>query len=183
MDADTREIIQAEVQSAILGTQNKLLKSFTSLLDTWLNGFQKNIQDSQRALSESQLAKIDDTMTETFKFHKRGNEEYQKLADSSDTGWLVVDEYTTNPSTEDSEDENRIYKAQSRADSKITKEKAKRKTDPRPTPYKTKQLALDNPIPVNTNKKLFSSRRCFNCSETCHWRRECPQAMVQHTNK
>ena len=173
MDANIREIIRAEVQSAIIGTQDKLLNSFTSLLDTRLNGFQQNIQDNQKALSDSQLAKIDETMTETFKFRKRGNEEQYKhnkkvfvkvleassqlesenlnndniqtakrkiyegmemiksrqklikLADSSDAGWRVVDEYTTNPLAEDSEDEKRIYKAQSRADSKIKKEKAK----------------------------------------------------------
>ncbi|VDI45452.1 Hypothetical predicted protein [Mytilus galloprovincialis] len=114
--------------------------------------------------------------------NEKSRQKLIKLANSSDAGWRVVDEYTTNLLAEDSEDEKRIYKAQSRADSKIKKEKAKRKTDTRPAPYKTKSLAPENPIPVNTNK-MFRPGRCFNCSETGHWRRECPHATVQHTNK
>ena len=36
------------------------------------------------------------------------------LADSSDAGWRMVDEYVSNPLAEDSEDEKKIYKAQTR---------------------------------------------------------------------
>ena len=46
-----------------------------------------------------------------------------KLADSSDAGWRVVDEYVSNPLSEDSDDEKKIYKAQTRAESKLKKKK------------------------------------------------------------
>jgi hypothetical protein len=42
-----------------------------------------------------------------------------KLADSSDAGWRVVDEYVSIPLAEDSDDEKKIYKAQTRAESKL----------------------------------------------------------------
>jgi hypothetical protein len=37
-----------------------------------------------------------------------------KLADSSDADWRVVDEYIANPLADDSDDEKKIYKVQSR---------------------------------------------------------------------
>jgi hypothetical protein len=40
-----------------------------------INGFQRKIQETQKATSESQFGKIDETMTETYKFRKRGNDE------------------------------------------------------------------------------------------------------------
>jgi hypothetical protein len=51
--------------------------------------------------------------------------------------WRVVDEYVSNPLAEDSDDEKKIYKAQTRAESKLKKEKAKRngRTDQKITPY------------------------------------------------
>ena len=50
-----------------------------------------------------------------------------KLADSSDAGWRVVDEYVSNPLAEDSDDEKKIYKTQSWAESKLRNEKLKKK--------------------------------------------------------
>ncbi|VDH89142.1 Hypothetical predicted protein [Mytilus galloprovincialis] len=47
--------------------------------------------------------------------------------DSSEAGWRVVTEYTANPLAENSEDKKRMYKAQTRAEAKIRKEKLKRK--------------------------------------------------------
>ena len=54
------------------------------------------------------------------------------MADSSELGWRVVQEYTTNPLADDSEDDKKILRAQTRAERKSKAEKAKRK---RPTPY------------------------------------------------
>ena len=50
-----------------------------------------------------------------------------KLADSSDAGWLAVHEYETNPLADNSDDEKRIFRAQSRADRKIKEDKKKRR--------------------------------------------------------
>lgn len=89
-----------------------------------------------------------------------------KIADSSEGGWRVVAEYTSNPLADDSDDEKRIYKAQVRADSKIKKEKAKRKLPPtRTTSYN---------IPVTAITNINRPGKCYSCNETGHWRRECP---------
>ena len=75
MDVELRDTIEKEVNSAVQSTQKQLLNSLTSLLDSRLDGFQRNIQENQKVLSESQLAKIDENITDTLKFKKRENEE------------------------------------------------------------------------------------------------------------
>ena len=103
-----------------------------------------------------------------------------KLVDSSDDGWRVVNEYIANPLADDSDDEKKIHKAQSRADSKIKKEKLKKKVDFKTTPYSYKKTAstVGNPIPVTTNA-AFRPGRCFFCNEKGHWRRECPMVAAE----
>jgi hypothetical protein len=106
-----------------------------------------------------------------------------KLADSSEAGWRVVDGYVSNPLAEDSDDEKKIYKAQTRAESKLKKEKTKRRTDQRFTPYEHKKSTpTRNPIPVSINNPIRSGR-CFNYNEKGHWRRECLKQTVEHRNK
>ena len=106
-----------------------------------------------------------------------------KLEDSSDAGWRVVDGYVSNSLAEDSDDEKKIYKAQTRAESKLKKEKTKRRTDQRFTPYEHKKSTpTRNPIPVSINNPIRSDR-CFNYNEKGHWRRECLKQTVEHRNK
>ena len=45
------------------------------------------------------------------------------LADMSDLGWRVVNEYETNPLADDSDDERRMYKAEARAARKMKAER------------------------------------------------------------
>jgi hypothetical protein len=47
-----------------------------------------------------------------------------KMADSSELGWRVVQEYTVNPLADDSEDDKKILRAQTRAEMKSKAEKA-----------------------------------------------------------
>ena len=42
-----------------------------------------------------------------------------RLADSSDSGWRVVNEYEAHPLADDSDDEKKIYRAQMKADRKF----------------------------------------------------------------
>ena len=109
-----------------------------------------------------------------------------KLADYFDAGWRVVDEYVSNPLAEDSDDEKKIYKAQTRAESKLKKEKAKRngRTDQKITPYDytKKHTTTGNTIPVGLNV-LTRPGRCFYCMEKGHWRRECPTALTEEKRK
>ena len=72
MNVELRNTIEKEVHNAVQSTR------LTSLLDARLDGLQRNIQENPKVLSESQLAKIDENITDTFKFKKMGNEEQYK---------------------------------------------------------------------------------------------------------
>ena len=205
MDAVLRSEIQNEIQAAVQNAQTDILNSITSALDSRFEVFRKTFQSTQKALADTQMAKIDETLADNYKFKKRGNEEQHKhnnkvfvklkeaknqlenaviteenidtakeritegmellrnrqklikLADSSEAGWRVVAEYTANPLADDSEDEKRIYKAQSRAESKIKKEKVKRKS------------SSGSFIPTIKVTRNEMPGKCFNCNE-----KECP---------
>ena len=93
-----------------------------------------------------------------------------KLADTSEAGWRVVQEYETNPLAEDSEDEKRIFKAQNRAERKVKADKAKRKEkSSRFHPYASGRKDED------TQTSGFRSGRCFGCGKRGHWKKECPE--------
>ena len=50
-----------------------------------------------------------------------------KLADKSEFGWVTVNEYLSDELVSDSDDDNRIYRAETRAERKINKEKRPRR--------------------------------------------------------
>ena len=110
-----------------------------------------------------------------------------KLADSTELGWALVEEYEKNPLAEDSDDEKKIQKAKLRAD-KTKKEKIKKQKDKntysssRYQPYNkyhrptemgassTYKAGLGNPIPTVKHQR---PGRCFGCGEVGHWKFEC----------
>ena len=57
-----------------------------------------------------------------------------KLADASAIGWRVVNEYVSNPLAIDSDDEEKIYKAEARASRKLKADNTKRRR-PHTMPY------------------------------------------------
>ena len=184
------------------------------------------IQQQNQVLADKQLSKIEETLNDSYKFKKRGNEEQfkhntkvlatmkeaeshlskemdqlteknvldcrkmlnegmtlvqkrqkmVKLADQSEAGWRVVHEYESNPLADDSEDEKKIYKAQSRAERKIKEDKKKRKEHRRFNPY-TRQSgsATVKAATAGPSSTATKPGRCFGCGEKGHWRRECPK--------
>lgn len=193
--------------------------------------------DTEKSISDNQIAKIDESINDSYKFRKRGNEEQFKhnnkvfvklaevkseidhehvtadnidnakrkitegmdlvkgrqklikLADSTEAGWRVVDEYVSNPLADNSDDEKKIYKAKVRAESKIKKEKLKRRTERKNSPYTPLNTTrIGNSIPVNINSTSTSKLetrpgRCFYCNEFGHWIRNCPKATSEQKNK
>ena len=98
-----------------------------------------------------------------------------KLADSTDSGWRLVQEYESIPLASDSEDEKRIFKAQTRAERKIKAEKAKRKeTIKHYHPYSSGGPSGEKISTVaSTGPKFPRPGSCFNCGGKGHWKREC----------
>ena len=124
-----------------------------------------------------------------------------RIADTSECGWDTVRQYESNPVASDSDDENRILKAESRA---LRKRKAKKQIS---KPKFARVSSLDGSsgssvMPLsgregNTGQGTSSSagrmsslfrgyggpnfvRRatgaCFGCGEFTHYRKDCPYA-------
>ncbi|CAC5376962.1 unnamed protein product [Mytilus coruscus] len=95
-----------------------------------------------------------------------------KMADSSEYGWRVVQEYTSNPLANDSVDNKKIMRATSCVERKVKAEKSRKK---RPTPYSRPSTSADN---GNSSGGAKSARRpgvCYNCYKPGHWQFECPE--------
>eukprot|EP00057_Strongylocentrotus_purpuratus_P017653 XP_011672127.1 PREDICTED: uncharacterized protein LOC105442056 isoform X3 [Strongylocentrotus purpuratus] len=83
---DIAELVRGEVRDS----QNTLLDKLETRVSDKLNHFQNDINDSQMAMSEVQLSKMEEITNTTYKFKKKGNEEqyksntkvYQKLSEA-----------------------------------------------------------------------------------------------------
>ncbi|XP_063952223.1 uncharacterized protein LOC135153491 [Lytechinus pictus] len=67
------------VDLKIRESQAGLLTQLDTLITNKLGAFQQRISDTQRDLSEAQIAKIEDMSKDQYKFRKRGNEEQYKV--------------------------------------------------------------------------------------------------------
>ena len=106
-----------------------------------------------------------------------------KLADSSEHGWKVVQEYETRPLADDEEDEKKIARAQIQADRKVRQERrlrAARFSKPYPStkPYSPgnfrvsgEQSSQQRERPSGTNTRRPGS--CFSCGRPGYWRADC----------
>jgi hypothetical protein len=91
-----------------------------------------------------------------------------KLADMSDSGWKVFQEYERNPIAYDSEDEKRTNRALSKAERKSKSDKAKRRL--RTTPYNKERSAAED------NAGKYKPGRCYTCGKRGHWSDGCPDS-------
>ena len=99
------------------------------------------------------------------------------LADKSDYGW---DEYKKHSLADDSDDEKRIFKAESRARTFVNSLKKKKKSS---APAESTVSSQRRPIPALVPG--FSPRpkpgTCFACGKPGHWRASCPTMAQQNT--
>ena len=108
-----------------------------------------------------------------------------RMADASDLGWRIVDEYMKNPLASDEEDEKRMNRAEARASKKVKQERQKKQEKWQKTrngryhPYVQQGQATATVTsagaPINT--VVSTPRRqgvCFECGMPNHWKYECP---------
>ena len=97
-----------------------------------------------------------------------------KMADASELGWRVVNEYVTNPLASDSEDEKQIYKAEARATHKYKAEKSKRIRRFRSTTYGKQTPPKQGFEQSDTGATRQQGKRppglCFDCGKSGHWK-------------
>ena len=74
MDAETRKIIQVEVQNSLTTSQNTMMTEMKNLISSEMGKISKQNQ----AIADKQLSKIEETLSDSYKFKKKGNEEQFK---------------------------------------------------------------------------------------------------------
>ena len=202
--------IQDEVRanSAIVSSQVKKLKSEQEY--TWKRPGNKiqfvfnsevhdNVKQCLWALENDKLDYLRELLQDSENKLKQRNK-LIKIADSSNGGWETVRQYEQNPIADDSEDENRISKADYRAVRK-RKNAAKAKSI-KPASATVTSGALMSSVPFGsgfpqqpgvpvmpafippfaTRPRLFQgvpgntrwSGGCFACGDLSHFRRDCP---------
>ena len=73
MNSPMRNAIVHEVETAVSNTKQDLLHSMAVLIDFRLDTFQSNIQQS-----DFQISKIEESVTDNFRFQRNGNENQYK---------------------------------------------------------------------------------------------------------
>ncbi|XP_070536512.1 uncharacterized protein [Ptychodera flava] len=102
-----------------------------------------------------------------------------RMADKSDLGWALVEEYETHELAEGSDDEKRIFKAEARAAKKRREQQAKRRNkvfnNVRWSPYSTDKgvVASASAAAATGSGNQRKPGACFACGKFGHWRNEC----------
>ena len=108
------------------------------------------------------------------------------LADKSDYGWMVIQEYEKNDLADDSDDEKKIIRAEARARTKQNSQKAKARmtASRREFPKSQSVAAVSNTDvssalrPIPTIDAQFRNQTkpgcCFASNKPGHWRAQCP---------
>lgn len=96
-------------------------------------------------------------------------------------GWRVVREYDMHPLADGSDDERRLYRAETRANRKFKQEKAKR-SKRRFSPYSRPVTATQGQYCPDSGSVGKKPGLCFLCRKPGHWKNECELANNNASN-
>ena len=114
-----------------------------------------------------------------------------RIADRSECGWATVEEYLADELASDSDDEKRLFRAESRAKRKMKSEEKKREMAKKP--YFKREAMKQQPQPNLSESRYGRANApsmtrppvaptvsgplgpCFQCGKTGHLRRFCPE--------
>ena len=139
----------------------------------------EKIDDCDRNLSNANLQEAKENLAEASNILKR-RQKLIRIADESDMGWKVVDEYMQSEVASDEEDQKRIHRAQSRATRKMKSDRGRRGR--RPYPYPARFIPpVGTPASATVTRHAQQTQQpqrrlgtCFACGESGHWKFECP---------
>lgn len=149
-----------------------------------------DIEDNLSTPSADTIKKAKDYVSEGKDLIKH-RQKLIKMADGSELGWKIVQEYEANPLASDSEDEKKMMKAEARADRKSKKEKAKR-TRFRREPYQNTQrpylpqpprAPLNGPSHPEMAQNRYKPGLCWSCGFPGHWKAECTAPRLTKADK
>ncbi|CAC5365114.1 unnamed protein product [Mytilus coruscus] len=106
---------------------------------------------------------------------------FVKMADQSESGWKMVEEYQTNSLADNSEDEKRIRRADVRDAQKMKAERKTKKSRLTPISHPTSTRS-SAPIPIQTSLPVHRPGKCYECGKPGHWRKD-HAAMMQNFDK
>ncbi|KAK3084685.1 hypothetical protein FSP39_017394 [Pinctada imbricata] len=73
-DEHMENALRTEVHEAVAASQNSIMSEIRSLISTEMHKF----GEKQKEIADAQISKIESTMTDSYKFKRRGNEEQYK---------------------------------------------------------------------------------------------------------
>ncbi|XP_068703674.1 uncharacterized protein [Montipora foliosa] len=137
------------------------------------------LHSAKSAAEHSQIGKVKSDLEEGEKLISE-RQKHVLLADKSDYEWATVTEYKKHSLADDSNDEKRIFKAESRARTLCHTLKNMKKF---PASAESTPPSQARPMTSLLPGRLArpNSGTCFACGKPGHWRASCPSIARQHT--